>query len=114
MGGPPKSLPVVGEEDERSLLNVLLNELNFKCALQLDVCPITDLSGQIATDQPTEDCPGMLLVGSSHSVRLMDHLESANLRVVDSTVPSFRITEAAVEELAADLAEKVSNLDPSC
>jgi hypothetical protein len=65
-----------------------------------------DLSGQTATHQPTEDRPGIVLVGSSQSVRLMDHLESANLRVIDSTVPGFKITEAAVDELATKLAEK--------
>jgi hypothetical protein len=35
----------------------------------------------------------------------MDHLESANLQVIDSAVPGFKITEAAVDELAAKLAE---------
>jgi hypothetical protein len=45
-------------------------------------------------------------------VRLIDHLESANLRVVDSTVPGFRITETAVAELSAELADKISDLDP--
>ncbi len=74
----PRSLPILGEEDERSFLSVLLNELNFKFTLQLDVCLITYLSGQTATEQPIEDRPGVVLVGSSHSVRLMDHLESAN------------------------------------
>ncbi len=43
----------------------------------------------------------------------MDHLESANLRVVDSTVPGFRISEAVVDELASELTEKVSDLDPN-
>ncbi len=100
----PGSLPILGE-DERSFLCVLLNELNNKFTLQLDVCPIMDLSSQTDTDQPTEDRPDIVLVGSSHSVRLMDHLESANLQVIDSAVPGFKITEAAVDELAAKLAE---------
>jgi hypothetical protein len=43
----------------------------------------------------------------------MDHLESARLTVVDSTVPGFRITESSVANLAADIEEKVTDMDPS-
>jgi hypothetical protein len=39
-------------------------------------------------------------------------MESANLRVVDSTMPGFRITKQSNAELSADLAERVSDLDP--
>jgi hypothetical protein len=53
-----------------------------------------------------------VLAGGSHSVRLIDHLESANLRVVDSTVPGFRITDSLVADMVADLAERVEGLDP--
>jgi hypothetical protein len=45
-------------------------------------------------------------------MQLIDHLESANLRVVDSTAPGFRISESSIAELTADLAERVSDLDP--
>jgi hypothetical protein len=45
-------------------------------------------------------------------MRLIDHLESTNLRVVDSTMPGFRITEQSIAELSADLAERVSDLVP--
>jgi hypothetical protein len=86
-------------------------ELNAKFALQLDTCPNTDRSCQLATDNPDEDRLGIVLAGSSHSVRLIDHLESANLRVVDSTVPGFRISETAVADLSAELADKISDLD---
>jgi hypothetical protein len=109
----PRSLPTLGEEDEWSFSQIMFAELNAKFTLQLDMCPITDLSCQSATYNPDEDRPGIVLTGSSHSVRLIDHLESANLRVVDSTVPGFRVTEHSVTELSADLAEKVSDLDPT-
>ncbi len=36
----PRSLPILGKEDKQSFLRVLLNELNFKFALKLDVCTI--------------------------------------------------------------------------
>jgi hypothetical protein len=40
----PRSLPTLGEEDEQSFLNIMLNELNKKFALQLDVNPNVDRS----------------------------------------------------------------------
>ncbi len=108
----PRSLPTLGEEDERSLIQIMFVELNTKFTLQLDTCPNTDRSCQLATDNPDEDPRGIVLAGSSHSVRLIDHLESANLRVVDSTVPAFRISETSVADLSAELADKISDLDP--
>jgi hypothetical protein len=54
----------------------------------------------------------VVLVGASHAARLIDHLESANLSVVDSTMPGFHITEQSIAELSAYLAERVADLDP--
>jgi hypothetical protein len=67
----PRSLPTLGEEDEQSFLNIMLNELNNKFALQLDMNPNVDRSGQNATDQPGEENVSVFLAGTSHSVRLM-------------------------------------------
>ncbi len=109
----PRSLPTLGEEDEQSLLNIMLNELNDKFALQLDMNPNVDRSGQNATDQPGEENICILLAGASHFVRLIDHLESANLTVVDSTVPGFRVSERSVSEMTADIIDKLAELDPA-
>jgi hypothetical protein len=108
----PRSLPSLGEKDEAAFRNVMLSELNVKFTLQLDPCPITDRSCQLATDAPEEERACMVLVGASHAMRLIDHLELANLTVVHSTVPGFRITDSSIGELAAELAERVSDLDP--
>jgi hypothetical protein len=80
--------------------------------LQLDTCPSTDRSGQFATGDPEEERECVVLVRASHATRLIDHLESANLSVFDSTMPGFRITESSIAELAADMAERVSDLVP--
>jgi hypothetical protein len=109
----PRSLPTLGEEDEQSFMNIMLNELNDKFALQLDVNPNVDRSDQIATDHPGEENVSVLLAGASHSVRLIDHLESANLTVVDSTVLGFRISEKSVSEITTDISEKLSEMDPA-
>ncbi len=108
-----RSLPILVEGDEQSFLEVMLEELNVKFALQLDPSPITDWSGQSATDPQTESGLCILLAGSSHSSRLIDPLESAHLTVVDSTVPGFSITESSVSTMASDMEEKLRELDPA-
>ncbi len=69
-------------------------------------------SCQSATDDPEENHACVVLAGASHAMRLIDHLELTNLKVIDSMAPGFRITEASTAELSADLAERVSDLDP--
>jgi lysophospholipase L1-like esterase len=108
-----RSLPTLVEGDEQSFLEVMLEELNVKFALQLDLCPITDWSGQYAADPHAESGTCILLAGSSHSSRLIDPLESTHLTVVDSTVSGFRITESSVSAMAADIEEKLRELDPA-
>ncbi len=44
---------------------------------------------------------------------LIDHLESARLTVVDSTILGFPITESPVANMAGDVEEKMNDLDPS-
>jgi hypothetical protein len=91
----------------------MAKQRDLKFALQLDVNPNVDRSCQNATDQPGEENVSVLLAGASHSVRLIDHLESANLTVVDSTVPGFRVSEKSVSEITSDITEKLSELDPA-
>ena len=43
-------LPALQKEDEGALLGKMLEELNIKFALQLDLKPSTDRSGQEASD----------------------------------------------------------------
>jgi hypothetical protein len=84
-----RSLPILGEGYEQLFLDVMLEEINSKFDLQLDLTPITDWSSLSATDTQSESSPCIVLVRSSHSSRLIDLLESAHLTVVDSTVACF-------------------------
>jgi hypothetical protein len=106
-----RSLPVLGEADEQQFLYTMLAELNNKFALQLDLSPNTDWSCQNATDTHAENEVSVILAGSSHSTRLINHLESARLMVVDSTIPGFQITDSSVANKAPDIEEKVNDLD---
>jgi hypothetical protein len=62
-------LPALQEEEEKKLLGVLIEELNEKCALQLDLEPSTDRSSQLASDYMESDSISMIFTGSSHSGR---------------------------------------------
>ncbi len=79
----PRSLPTLGEGDKLQFLMVMLEELNSKLVLQLDLNSITDRSCQITTDEPVKDCITVVLAGSSHASWLIDHFESANYKVMD-------------------------------
>jgi hypothetical protein len=103
----------MGEGDELRLLTVMLEELNLKFALQLDLSPNTDRSCPLATDEPDEEGIVIVLAGSSHSTRLNDHLESANCKVGDSTVSCFRVSESSVSAMVEYLTEKSADLDNS-
>ncbi len=50
-----RSLPALEEGDEQLFLNIMLEELNSKFALQLNLSPITDWSCQTATDTQAEN-----------------------------------------------------------
>jgi hypothetical protein len=62
----PRSLPSLGEEGKRPFLHAMQSELNSKFALQLDTCPITDRSSQLAADSSDEHHFGILLAGGSN------------------------------------------------
>ncbi len=61
-------LPALQEEEEKKLLGIMLEELNEKFALQLDLEPATDRSSQSASDYRESNSISMILAGSSHSL----------------------------------------------
>ncbi len=63
-------LPTLQKEKEGLILGKMLEELNSKFALQLDLKPSTDRSGQEASDpHDPNDMLNVVFAGSSHSVR---------------------------------------------
>jgi hypothetical protein len=68
---------------------VVLEELNYKFALQLVLNPIKEQSSKIASDDPSEPTIMVVFTGASHSSRLIDQFENTHLTVVDLTVASF-------------------------
>jgi hypothetical protein len=55
----------------------------------------------------------LVIARASHSVWLIDHLESAKFTVMGSMVPNFHVSDRSVAELATDLPEKLTDPDPS-
>jgi hypothetical protein len=104
-------LPPLQEEDESRLVGVLIEELNNKFALQLDLQPITDRSGQEASDRhDPSDMLNVVFAGGSHSSRILGTITAENVRILDATVPGFRLMECAAADMASEIAEICSEL----
>ncbi len=82
-------LPALQEEEEKKLLGVLIEDLNEKFALQLDLEPLTDRSSQSASDYMESDAISMIFAGSSHSARTLDVIDRDGINLLDATVPGF-------------------------
>jgi hypothetical protein len=109
----PTGLPILSADEELNFLSFMLEELNEKFALQLDVSPCTERSGHSAADSETESEIVIALAGSSHLCRLSGPLADTYLKVVDVSVPGFRISEKSVELMVEDLTAVLADLDDS-
>ncbi len=99
----PAGLPILTEKEDQKFLSGMLAEFKGKFALQLDASPCTDKSACSAADSKTKSDIVIALAGSSHSIRLSGPLADTYLKVVDVSVPSFRISETSVEQMVKDL-----------
>ncbi len=99
-------LPSLKKEDESKLVGVLIEELNCKFALQLDPDPITDRYSL----HDHSDMLNVVFASGSHSSRMLDQITDPNIKLLDCTVPGFRITERSVAEMAKGIKEVASEL----
>ncbi len=106
------SLPTLQEEEEKKLLGIMLEELNEKFALQLDLEPSTDRSSQSASDYRESNSISMILAGSSHSARTLDSIDCDSINLLDATVPGFRINPNNVAKMASEVRDLVEGTDP--
>ncbi len=105
-------LPALQEEEEKKLLGVLIEELNEKFALQLDLEPSTDRSSQSASDYMESDSISMIFAGSSHSARTLDVIDRDGINLLDATIPGFRLSPETVDKMAEDIKGLVDGLNP--
>jgi hypothetical protein len=105
-------LPSLKKEEESKLVGVLIEELNYKFALQLDPDPTTDRYSQEASGKHDHaDMLNVAFAGGSHSSRMLDQISDPNLKLLDCTVPGFRLTERSVAEMAKDIKGIASELN---
>jgi hypothetical protein len=92
-------------EDEKSLLVLLLEELNnlFPVNLCTDiVCDrYLDSDNDVFLDEPS-DRTDLVLIGASHLARIVRHLDTETWKITDLTKPGWRIsTDSVVETITA-------------
>ena len=106
------NMPSLTETEELKVVSALMDELNSKFALRLDPKPSAARSGSeyFSSEEGSEQRFTIAIAGSSHATRLQDPLASTHLKVVDVSIPGFRISEAAVESMVTDLEVAVSGL----
>jgi hypothetical protein len=97
-------LSTMQEEEEAKLKGIMLEKLNSKFALQLDLQPSTERSGEEASDlRDPSDTLNVVFAGGSHSSRIVDTTYNDNIKILDATLPGFRLTERATAEMARRL-----------
>jgi hypothetical protein len=112
VGEHATSLHTLQEEEEKKLQGIMLEELNKKFALQLDLESLTNRSSQLASDYRESDSISMILAGSSHSARTLDSIDRASINLLDATVPGFRINPNNVAKMASEVSDLVEGMDP--
>jgi hypothetical protein len=105
----------IDEGQEHELLSSMIDELNMKCGLELSH-EISLYRPSITSEPDREDVTEgqlerVVMVGGSHSSRLIDEIDETCLEVMDITVPGWRVTESNVNEKAKELAEIVATTD---
>ncbi len=92
----------MSEEDEKSLLVLLLEELNdlFPVNLCTDiVCDrYLDNDNDVFLEEPT-DRTDLVLIGASHLLKIVRHLDTGTWKITDLTRPGWRISADSVAEL---------------
>jgi hypothetical protein len=109
---PATCLPALQKEDEKKLLGVLIEELNKKFALQLDLEPSMDRSSQLASDYTESESVSMIFAGSSHSARALDMIDREGVNLLDAISPGYRLSPDTVGKMADDKRDLVDGLNP--
>jgi hypothetical protein len=96
------------EEDEKSLISLMLDELNNLYPVNLCTDVICDrfMEDDVFSND-TVDRTDLVLIGASHLSNVVKHVRQDAWRVVDLTTPGFRINSDSV----AALTERVSNTE---
>jgi hypothetical protein len=100
------------EEDEKSLLVLLIEELNDLYPLNLAVDIICDrfMDGDVFEENMT-DRTALILIGASHLGNIARHINQDRWNVIDLTRPGWRVTSENVNDLVAEVTATAANID---
>ncbi len=92
----------MSKEDEKSLLVLLLEELNSLYPVNLDTDVICDrFMKDKVFDERTMDRTDLVLIGASHLSNIAKHIDIEKWKVTDLTRPGWRINKETVEAMTA-------------
>jgi hypothetical protein len=102
----PLKIDPVSSSDERNIIEQLINELNSKYNTNLAGMCNVDRELDEILESSTEDAlcnKRFILVGASHMTRLACAFEDLGATVIDLSIPGWRISTNAVEEMSSNL-----------
>ncbi len=92
------------EEDEKSLLSVLVEELNGLYPVNLDTDIICDrFMESNVFEEANMDRTDLVLLGASHLSKIRKHLNEEQWNIFDHTKPGWRINADTVKELVNEV-----------
>ncbi len=102
----------MSEDDEKSLLVLLLEELNSLYPLNLctDVFCDRFMEEEVFSEN-TMDGPDLVLIGASHLPHIKKHISQDKWNVLDLTRPGWRINMDSVERMATTVTTMATAVD---
>jgi hypothetical protein len=90
------------EDDEKSILTLLLEELNSLYPVNLDTDVVCDrFIEEEVFDDRSMDRTDLVLIGASHLANISKHFDPEKWKITDLTKPGMRINKDAVDVLTA-------------
>ncbi len=100
------------EDDEKSLLTLLLEELNALYPVNLDTDVVCDrFMEDEVFDERSMDRTDLVLIGASHLANISKHFDLEKWKVTDLTRPGLRINKDNVEAMVAAVTDTAAAVD---
>jgi hypothetical protein len=102
----------ISEEDEKTLMVLLIEELNDLYPLNLATDVICDrFMDDNVFDENMTDRTDLILIGASHLGNIARHINQDHWNVIDLTRPGWRVTSDNVSDLVAEVTATAANIN---
>jgi hypothetical protein len=102
----------LGEDEEKSLLTLLLEELNSLYPVNLDTDVVCDrFMEDEVFDDSSMDRTDLVLIGASHLANISKHFDLEKWKVCDLTRPGMRVNKDTVEAIVAAVTGTAAAVD---